>query len=83
MGKSEETRQYTITTYDNPWDPWTHYDEWEAFDLEFGYKTWQKVAKIALLSPNVNETEDEDSIDFAINELCELLPAVYTRVYRT
>lgn len=83
MEKSEETRQYTITTYDNPWNPWTHYDEWEAFDLLYGYKTWQKIAKIALNSAKVNETEDEDAINFAIDELCELLPAVYTRVYRT
>lgn len=75
-------RNYTITTYDNPYNPWTHPDEWEAFDLFYGYKTWQKVAKISLSSTEVSDYDAEEAINDAIDYLCELLPAVYTRIYQ-
>lgn len=77
-----ESKDYMITTYDNPFNPWTNYDEWETFDIVYGYKTNQKLAKIALNSTKVNEIEDEDATNYAIDELCELLPAVYTRIYK-
>lgn len=80
--KNEEKTEFTITTYDNPWNPWTHFDEWEAFDLFYGYKTWQKVAAISMNSVETSEKEDEDATNFAIDELCALMPAVYTRIYK-
>ena len=75
-------KRFMITTYDNPWNPWTHYDEWLAYDLFHGYHTNEKLAVLMPNSNKINEFEDEESTDLAIDELCELVPAVYTRIYQ-
>lgn len=33
------TIEVMLTTEDNPFDPFTQYDEWYAFDYEKGYHT--------------------------------------------
>lgn len=80
--KNNKKRKSHPTTYDNPWNPWTHNAEWTAFDNLFGYHTWQKVAILGLNSTNLNEFEDDEATEMAIDELCELLPAIYTRIYQ-
>lgn len=81
MEKIDENRNYLPTTFDNPNNPWTNYDEWEAFDRHFGYKTWEKIATISMNSTKITEFEDEEATKYAIDELCELMPGLYTRVY--
>ena len=45
-----------VTTLDNPWDYFTHFDEWNAFDQEKGYNTNAYVARVCMAS---NEMSDE------------------------
>lgn len=35
-----------LTTYDNPYNPHTDYDKWQAYDLGQGYNTAQLLARI-------------------------------------
>ena len=46
--------EYLLTTKDNPYNPFTHWDEWFAFDLQKGYATCGLVARL---------TEDETDKD--------------------
>ena len=42
-----ENNVFMITTIDNPFNPFTQYDEWLAFDEQMGYYTNNYLARIA------------------------------------
>ena len=64
--------QTWVTTLDNPWDYWTHFDEWNAFDQEKGYNTCSYVARICMASNEMSEEEYEDAVEAAVNDIVRL-----------
>lgn len=58
-----------ITTVDNPWNPFTHWDEWRQFDIFKGYNTCERLARIALVSDVLPDTINRE----ALNEAYELM----------
>ena len=72
------------TTIDNPYNPFTQFDDWYRFDEESGYNTWRKIDR--LMPSNVNSlspAERAEFIELAIDRLAELLPGIYLKVVRT
>jgi len=61
-----------VTTLDNPWDYFTHFDEWNAFDQEKGYFTNNYVARICMASSEMSEKDYEDAVEAAVDEICRL-----------
>lgn len=62
-----------ITTTDNPFNPFTQYERWAAYDeKECGYYTMSYLARIAALSPDLSETEMNQAIEDACDEVCEM-----------
>lgn len=64
--------QTWVTTLDNPWDFWTHFDEWNAFDQEKGYFTNNYIARVAMASSEMSEEEYEDAIEAAVDDIVRL-----------
>lgn len=62
--------QVWVTTVDNPFDPFTQWDQWYRFDENCGYQTCEHLALLSRVSTKLADAEIEDSIDFAINALC-------------
>lgn len=58
-----------LTTKDNPFNPFTNYDEWLAFDEEKGYNCNAFLARIANFSDEFDQKAKEDSIEAAIDEI--------------
>lgn len=58
----------TLTTKDNPYNPFTQYDEWNAFDVRKGYNTNSYLARIARTSPDLPPADYEQAIEDAVNE---------------
>ena len=58
-----------LTTIDNPYDPFTDYDMWYAFDEQEGYHTCSYLARIANTSPVQTDKEYDDAIESAIDEI--------------
>lgn len=52
----EQTR---ITTLDNPYNPFTQFNEWFLFDIEKGHNTCDKLARLVSVLSNDSESEDE------------------------
>lgn len=50
-----------LTTIDNPYNPFTNYDEWLAYDLQMGYNTNSLLDRVANVSDELSD-EDYDSI---------------------
>lgn len=67
-----------LTTIDNPFNPYTNWDEWFAFDLQKGYNTCGYLSKIANVSPEMSDEETNESIERAIDEIIEINSGFYT-----
>ena len=59
-----------ITSIDNPWNPFTQFDEWYAFDMRQGYNICGLMASFTTYSRSLPETINEADIDEAIDQLC-------------
>lgn len=60
---------YRLTTSDNPYNPFTQWNEWYAFDESKGYCTCGYLARIAKVSDELSEEDESLAIDAAINEI--------------
>lgn len=58
-----------LTTTDNPWSPFTHWDEWLAFDEAAGYYSTALLGRIAVSSNELSEYDQDLEITRAINEI--------------
>lgn len=61
-----------LTTVDNPFDPFEQFSSWFLFDVEKGYNSCGKLARIANVSESMSETEFNDEIDSAIDKLIKV-----------
>ena len=64
--------QLLITTIDNPFNPFTQFDEWLAFDHDKGYNTCEYLARIAKTSPELSDSDEEQAINDAVAEIARL-----------
>lgn len=62
---------FALTTTDNPFDPFTQFDEWYNFDMFKGYNTCGRLAKLAKTSESMSDYENDQEIDIAMNEIVE------------
>lgn len=64
----------TITTIDNPFDPFEEFDSWFNFDVEKGYYTSSRLARITKTDETMTEKEVNDAIEAAVDRLIEIDP---------
>lgn len=73
--------KHMLTTIDNPFNPFTHYDEWYAWDVEMGYYTSAYLARVAKTSDELSDVDQDLAIEDAIDEIVkENVLGVYTKV---
>lgn len=63
-----------LTTVDNPFDPFTNWDEWYAYDEAKGYCTSGLLARITKTSNELSEKEQNEDVEEAVDEILELFP---------
>ena len=72
-----------LTTIDNPFDPFTQWDEWKRFDEDMQYYTCEYLARIAKTSNDLSDADNESAIEDAINEIVSLnILGVYRKVFK-
>lgn len=72
-----------LTTSDNPFDPFTQFDKWFAFDTSKGYHSCAYLARLANTSVDLSDSENDLAIEAAIDEIVQLnLLGIYQKVYR-
>ena len=60
---------FMLTTTDNPYDPFTQFDEWFAFDEQHGYHTCGYLGRIAKTSPDLSPRDQIFAVNQAIDEI--------------
>lgn len=58
-----------LTTFDNPFDPFEQFTSWFLFDVEKGYNTCSRLARIAKTSDQFSEKENDEEVEKAIDEI--------------
>ena len=71
-----------ITTVDNPFDPFSDFDQWFLYDVEKGYNTCEYLARIASQQNSNDLDEDEtDDVEAAIDRIIEIDPfKIYKKI---
>lgn len=74
-------KEVMLTTIDNPFDPFTQFDEWKAFDEQKGYFTCAYLARIVKTSDELSEADEDLAIEQAIDEIVRLnVLGIYRKV---
>lgn len=72
-----------LTTIDNPYDPYTEFDQWYLYDEMKGYHTCAYLARIARLSDAFTDVENDAATERAIDEIVRLdFQNIYKKVRR-
>jgi hypothetical protein len=61
--------EYMLTTVDNPYDPFTEWDQWYVWDRNAGYHTPGFLARIARLGDDLSDGDQHQAIQSAIDEI--------------
>lgn len=71
-----------LTTFDNPYDPFTQFDKWLLFDMEKGYNSCAYLARIARTSDELTEEENNQAVNSAIDEIIKFdFRNIYKKIY--
>lgn len=72
-----------LTTVDNPFDPFTEFDEWFKWDAHAGYHTCGLLARFTHTSSDLSIEDQQLAIEQAIDEIMELnVDGVYRRAVK-
>lgn len=73
--------EHMLSTVDNPWNPFTHFDEWFAYDSLCQYDTLGFLARIVITSDDLSEYHQSQAIETAIEEIVrENVTGLYIKV---
>ena len=62
-----------VTTTDNPYDYFKQFKAWKEYDEKIaGYNTCSYLARIAMLSTELSESEMNSAVESAVDEICEM-----------
>lgn len=72
-----------LTTFDNPYNPFEQFTEWFLFDVEKGYNTCSRMARLANLTDDMTQKEIEDENERVIDKLIDYdFMNIYKKVWR-
>jgi hypothetical protein len=72
-----------LTTFDNPYNPFTQFAEWLLFDNSKDYFTLNKLARIEQVDESMSENEINIEHERAIDEIIQNdFLNIYKKVYR-
>lgn len=72
---------HMLTTVDNPYNPFTQFDEWIRFDESSGYFTTNYLARLTLSSGDLSDADQSSAIEHAIDEIVnENINGMYRKI---
>ena len=72
---------FALSTKDNPFNPFTEFEKWYAFDHSHGYNSSEYLARLAHTSPYEPPEQTQSEIEAAIDDIIRLDPLkIYTKV---
>jgi hypothetical protein len=76
-------KKTTVTTIDNPHDPFDDYIAWFNYDVSSGYYTAAMLGRIAKLSDQLSDADYHVAVEKAVDEIVkENVSGIYVKVER-
>ena len=76
-------KEVALTTFDNPFDPFEQFTSWFLFDVEKGYYSCSYLARIAKLTDDMTQKEENEEVERAIDEIITHNPlGIYKKVVK-
>lgn len=76
-----DSYKIALTTIDNPYDPFEQFTSWFLFDVEKGYNTCSYLARIANVTEEMTQKEEDEEIERAIDEIITTNPLhIYKKI---
>ena len=66
-----EPIEYMLTTVDNPFNPFTEFEEWLQYDMSSGYNTSAFLDRVVMTSNELSEPDQALAIQNAIDQIVE------------
>lgn len=66
---TNDYKECRLTTNDNPYNPFTQFNEWFLYDVEQGYNTCGYLARIAQFTDDMTDRERDIEKDRAMNKI--------------
>lgn len=60
---------HMLTTVDNPFDPFSNFDEWDSYDKALGHNSMALLARVVITSPDLSDADQELAIEQGIEEI--------------
>lgn len=74
-------KDHMLTTLDNPFNPFEDFVSWFMFDVEKGYYSCSRLARITNITDDMTRKEESDEIERAIDEIIKYDPLnIYIKV---
>jgi hypothetical protein len=69
MSKGGLMVEHMLTTVDNPFNPFTHYDEWYTWDEAQGHHSTSLLARVVTTSDDLSDADQSLAIEYAIDTI--------------
>ena len=71
-----------LSTKDNPYNPFSDFNNWNAFDMQNGYNSCAYLARVVGDISSEEENEVDENIENAIDRIVEMnLTGNYIKIY--
>lgn len=71
-----------LTTVDNPWNPFTHWDEWYEFDESKGYHTCSLLARLSITSDELSDGDYHLAVYQGMLDVLDINPFGMHRIFK-
>ncbi len=79
MGKVKKL-DMMLTTIDNPFDPFTQFQDWYTFDCGKRYGTYNYLDRIVTITKDMNQEQIDQAYNEAMKEIVAFNPELYKLV---
>lgn len=81
MSNETKVKEFLITTIDNPYNPFSDYEDWLRFDEENGYNTQNYVARVLQVKDLDDSLSEDEKLDIALESILSINQGLYVKVF--
>ena len=73
----KEKEDFMLTTFDNPFNPFTDFDRWFKEDLKLNHHTCELLSLNANTSNMIGNDRNDEILVNAMTDICRRYPTIY------